>query len=289
MKKLITTIFIFLSLTSFSQVGGNKYTIVVKGDSTGGSSIDSAELAAKLILKANQSALIDSATALRSGINTKQPLLGFTPYNVTNPAGYLTSVPAQSYASLTGKPDLTVYTLKADSIDGSKILKQTIPTLSFTAISPIQVLNDSTATVSKQVFDSLTRKAALTGFSSATGTVTSADSVISAFQKLNGNIEQVKRRTVASIITATDANISAVAGTLYNLPAATLSTSRSINISALNQSGDYLEINNEENGYAWTITGATLYLGDGVTTVTQLVTNATTQIRFNGIKIKIIN
>lgn len=97
MKKLITTIFIFLSLTSFSQVGGNKYTIVVKGDSTGGSSIDSAELAAKLILKANQSALIDSATALRSGINTKQPLLGFTPYNVTNPAGYIGNAALSPY------------------------------------------------------------------------------------------------------------------------------------------------------------------------------------------------
>lgn len=30
--------------------------------------------------------------------------LGFTPYNATNPSGYISSVPAQSFASLTGKP-----------------------------------------------------------------------------------------------------------------------------------------------------------------------------------------
>lgn len=30
--------------------------------------------------------------------------LGFTPYNATNPNGYISSVPAQSFASLTGKP-----------------------------------------------------------------------------------------------------------------------------------------------------------------------------------------
>jgi len=30
--------------------------------------------------------------------------LGYTPYNSTNPAGYISSVPAQSFSSLTGKP-----------------------------------------------------------------------------------------------------------------------------------------------------------------------------------------
>src|SRR6185369_3760728 len=33
-----------------------------------------------------------------------QLALGFTPYNSTNPAGYISSVPAQSFSSLTGKP-----------------------------------------------------------------------------------------------------------------------------------------------------------------------------------------
>jgi len=33
-----------------------------------------------------------------------QTKLGYTPYNSTNPAGYISSVPAQSFSSLTGKP-----------------------------------------------------------------------------------------------------------------------------------------------------------------------------------------
>lgn len=36
--------------------------------------------------------------------STYEPLLGFIPYNSSNPAGYISSVPAQSFSSLTGKP-----------------------------------------------------------------------------------------------------------------------------------------------------------------------------------------
>lgn len=41
-------------------------------------------------------------TAITSGNVTTA--LGFTPYNATNPSGYISSVPAQSFASITGKP-----------------------------------------------------------------------------------------------------------------------------------------------------------------------------------------
>lgn len=43
--------------------------------------------------------LLSSTAAL-----TYQPILGYTPYNSTNPNGYINSVPAQSFTSLTGKP-----------------------------------------------------------------------------------------------------------------------------------------------------------------------------------------
>lgn len=40
--------------------------------------------------------------------STYQTSLGFTPYNSTNPSGYISSVPAQTFASLTSKPTILV-------------------------------------------------------------------------------------------------------------------------------------------------------------------------------------
>ena len=48
--------------------------------------------------------LTDSLNAVRTSLAGKQATLGFTPYNATNPNGYINAVPAQSFASLTGKP-----------------------------------------------------------------------------------------------------------------------------------------------------------------------------------------
>jgi hypothetical protein len=73
--------------------------------------------------------------------------LTFTPYNSTNPNGYISSVPAQSFASLTGKP---------------------------TTISGYGI----TDTISQP----------LTGYASTTGVITSGDTILSAIEKLNGNI-----------------------------------------------------------------------------------------------------
>lgn len=97
------------------------------------------------------------------------------------------------------------------------------------------------------------------------------------------------RQFVTRVLVGTNANITAIPGTAYRLPAATLTESRNIDISGLNTAGDYIELDNEEAGFTWNITGATLFLGDGVTTVTSVLSGATTQIRFNGTKIKIIN
>ena len=97
------------------------------------------------------------------------------------------------------------------------------------------------------------------------------------------------RTYLTSIVTGTDANITASAGVGYRLPASTLTTGRNFNIAALNVAGDYLEIYNTEAGFNWTVTGASLYLSDGTTTVTTLLANTNYIIRYDGNKIKIIN
>lgn len=51
-------------------------------------------------------AITDTTVMLRktTAAATYQAVLGFTPYNATNPSGYISSVPAQSFSSITGKP-----------------------------------------------------------------------------------------------------------------------------------------------------------------------------------------
>lgn len=53
---------------------------------------------------ATKAKLQSDSSTLATAINGKQATLGFTPYNATNPSGYISSVPAQTFASLTGKP-----------------------------------------------------------------------------------------------------------------------------------------------------------------------------------------
>lgn len=88
-----------------------------------------------------------------------------------------------------------------------------------------------------------------------------------------------KRKMVYTETTATDANITAVAGTAYHLPAATLSTGRTIDVTNLNANGDYVEFYNNEEGFVWSFTGATVYDSDGVTAITELLINANSVIR----------
>jgi len=68
---------------------------------------------AQLMITKNENGILyfsDSAlaaakiTGLATLLNSKQNLLGFTPYNATNPNGYISAVPAQTFASLTSKP-----------------------------------------------------------------------------------------------------------------------------------------------------------------------------------------
>jgi hypothetical protein len=96
------------------------------------------------------------------------------------------------------------------------------------------------------------------------------------------------RMSIASHVVGTNANITAAAGTVYALPDATLSTNRTIDVTAINTNGDYFEIDNLETGFTWSFTGATVYLIDGTTTVTSLGVGFYQFRRING-KIKQIN
>lgn len=97
------------------------------------------------------------------------------------------------------------------------------------------------------------------------------------------------RMVISNQTVATDANVTAAAGYVYDLPAATLSTNRNFDVTALNTDGDYIEILNNEAGFTWTFTGATVYLIDRTTTVTTLTTASFYQLRRINGKIIIIN
>lgn len=96
------------------------------------------------------------------------------------------------------------------------------------------------------------------------------------------------RNMITAVATGTNANITAAAGTAYSLPAATLSTDRTIDMTNLNTNGDYIEIDNQEAGFTWSFTGQTVY--DAYeTAVTVLFANTRYIIRRTNGKLKIIN
>ncbi len=99
--------------------------------------------------------------------------------------------------------------------------------------------------------------------------------------------DDYKRGRVYTTATATDANITAVAGTAYRLPPSTLTTNRTIDVSGLNAAGDYVEFYNNETGFTWSFTGATVYDSDGTTAVTELLLNQNSIIRYINSKLMI--
>lgn len=58
---------------------------------------------------------------------------------------------------------------------------------------------------------------------------------------------------------ATNANLVVAPGISYSLPAALLTANRTIDLTALNTNGDYIEIDNQEAGFTWTFTGGIVY------------------------------
>jgi len=101
----------------------------------------------------------------------------------------------------------------------------------------------------------------------------------SAVTGLPADLLSIFKKSATYSVVATDANITAAPGTVYHLPAATISANRTINVSAISTENDYIEILNNEAGFTWSFTGATVYFVDRTTTVTNLVTDAHYKIR----------
>lgn len=76
---------------------------LLSGKQPVGSYITTANIAGK-VNATDTSAMLANYLRTNIAAATYQPLLGFTPYNATNPSGYISAVPAQTFASLTGKP-----------------------------------------------------------------------------------------------------------------------------------------------------------------------------------------
>lgn len=82
---------------------------------------------------------------------------------------------------------------------------------------------------------------------------------------------------------ATDADFTAVANSIKHLPAATLTANRTITIPT-GADGDVIELHNNEAVYVWNLAGATVYLADRTTVVTQLLYNVPTLLqKINGL------
>ena len=97
------------------------------------------------------------------------------------------------------------------------------------------------------------------------------------------------RNIAAFEVIGTNANITAAAGTVYYLPSATLSANRTIDVTALNTNLDYLEIHNNETGFTWSFTGASVYFSDNTTLVTTILADTNYIIRRSNGRLRIIN
>jgi hypothetical protein len=76
---------------------------------------------------------------------------------------------------------------------------------------------------------------------------------------------------------ATDAGFTAVINSINALPAATLTTARTITMPSVTN-GARIEFHNYESVYAWNLSGVSVYLADGTTVVTSLLYNVPTFI-----------
>lgn len=87
---------------------------------------------------------------------------------------------------------------------------------------------------------------------------------------------------------STDANLVTAPGVSYSLPAATLTVNRTIDLTAINANGDYIEIDNQEAGFTWTFIGGSVY--DAYENIiTTLTANTRYILRRLNNKIKILN
>lgn len=78
----------------------NAIRVTLAGKQASGSYLVAADIVGKL----NKTDTAVMLLAYQNGLNGKQASLGYTPYNATNPNGYISAVPAQTFASITGQP-----------------------------------------------------------------------------------------------------------------------------------------------------------------------------------------
>jgi hypothetical protein len=82
---------------------------------------------------------------------------------------------------------------------------------------------------------------------------------------------------------ATDANFTATVNSIRHLPDGVLTANRTITIPT-GADGDVIKLYNNEDTYVWSLTGATVYLADRTTVVTQLLYNVPTIMqKINGL------
>lgn len=105
--------------------------------------------------------------------------LGFTPYNATNPSGYITASALSPYL-----------TISSAASTYEPIITASISTKYWRGDKTFQTLDTLAVTENTNLYFTNARAIAstLTGYTSGAGTISSTDSILSAIQKLNGNI-----------------------------------------------------------------------------------------------------
>lgn len=97
------------------------------------------------------------------------------------------------------------------------------------------------------------------------------------------------RATITSQTIATDANITAAAGVSYFASANLFTAARTIDVSALNTDNDYIEIYLDTQTFNLSFTGASVYLSDNTTTVSNLPVRVHINIRRKNGRLYITN
>lgn len=92
--------------------------------------------------------------------------------------------------------------------------------------------------------------------------------------------DDIFRKIGINTVNVGNVNFSANAGDVLHLPSGTLTSNKTIDLSALTINGDYLEIYcHENNGFTWSFAGQPVYQLDRATTVTTLTNNTCYKIR----------
>ncbi len=128
-------------------------------------------------------------------------------------------------------------------------------------------------------FKTQTQNKFLASPQSSTGEISARAIVAADIPSLSYASLASMRSFANSVLIGTNANITAVAGTHYILSNGVLTANRTINVSGLSSSGDYISIHNLEAGKLWSFTGGTVYQSNGTTPQGAILYNVTTEIR----------